>query len=97
MVITTTDADGVANDRVVARLESNNQLYVAANHWPRAWYRHARANPHVQATVAGEQGDYLAVPVTGAEHDQLLGFFAQIRLGVFVPRVLETKTDLLTV
>ena len=34
LVITTTDKDGVANDRVLARLDSNGQLYVSANHWP---------------------------------------------------------------
>jgi hypothetical protein len=71
MVITTTDAEGVANGRVVSMLESNNQIYVAANHWPRAWYRQALANPEVMAVVDGEEGAYLAVPVTGEEHDRV--------------------------
>ena len=31
LVITTTDEDGATNDRVLARLESNGQLFVAAN------------------------------------------------------------------
>ncbi len=34
LVITTTAEDGTTNDRVLARLESNGRLYVAANHWP---------------------------------------------------------------
>ncbi|MDP6579657.1 MAG: hypothetical protein QF681_03290, partial [Vicinamibacterales bacterium] len=34
LVITTTADDGTQNGRVVARLESNGLLYVAANHWP---------------------------------------------------------------
>ena len=38
LVISTTAEDGTANDRVLTRLGSNGQLYVAANHWPRAWY-----------------------------------------------------------
>jgi len=38
LVITTVDADGNANDRVLSRLESNDKIYVAANHWPRDWY-----------------------------------------------------------
>ena len=38
LVITTMAEDGTANDRVLSRLESNGQLYVSANHWPRAWY-----------------------------------------------------------
>jgi len=71
IVITTTDRDGTAHDRVVTRLESGDRLYVAANHWPRAWYQRALENPEVQATVDGQQRDYLAVPVTGAEHDRI--------------------------
>ena len=68
LVITTTDEGGATNDRVLARLESNGQLYVAANHWPRAWYRQALENPSVQVAVDGESGAYLAVPVTDEEH-----------------------------
>jgi hypothetical protein len=55
----------------VSRLESDGKLYVAANHWPRAWYERALANPQVTATIDGAKGDYRAVPVTGAEHDQV--------------------------
>lgn len=71
IVITTTDRDGTAHDRVVTRLESGGRLYVAANHWPRAWYERALENPEVQATVDGQQRDYRAVPVTGSEHDRI--------------------------
>ena len=71
LVITTVDADGAAHDRVVSRLESDGHLYVAANHWPRAWYRRALANPDVQAMLGDEKRDYRAVPVTGAEHDRV--------------------------
>ena len=71
LVITTTDEDGTTNDRVLARLESGGRLYVAANHWPRAWYKQALENPSVQITQDGETGDYLAVPVTDTEHDRV--------------------------
>jgi hypothetical protein len=71
LVITTTDEDGSAHDRVVSRLESGGQLYVAANHWPRAWYERALKNPEVQATVDGQKRGYLTVPVTGLEHDRV--------------------------
>ena len=87
LVITTTDEDGSSNDRVLASLESNGQLYVAANHWPRAWYRQALENPNVQITVdGGERGDYLAVSVTDAEHDRVqsdnpTGFVFRIMTG----------------
>ena len=71
LVITTFDPDGTAHDRVVTRLVSDGHLYVAANHWPRAWYRRALQNPDVQATVDGTKGNYRAVPVTGAESDRV--------------------------
>ncbi|MEZ4292224.1 MAG: nitroreductase/quinone reductase family protein [Myxococcota bacterium] len=81
LVISTTDDAGVVHDRVLARLESGGQMYVAANHWPRAWYRQALAHPRVGITIDGERGDYTAVPVTGseasrvhAENDPGLGF-----------------------
>ena len=90
LVITTFDADGTSHDRVVSRLESGGQLYVAANHWPRAWYERALANPEVKATLDGGVGDYRAVPVTGEEHgrvdgDNRLGVFFRILTG-FPPR-----------
>ena len=91
LVITTLDSDGAPHDRVVARLESGGQLYVAANHWPRAWYRRALANPEVQASVAGQKGAYRAIPVSGVEHDRVdsensLGVGFRILTG-FPPRI----------
>jgi hypothetical protein len=71
LVITTRDRDGSSNDRVVSRLESGGQLYVAANHWPRAWYEQALENPKVDVTIDGERNTYLAVSVTQEEHDRL--------------------------
>jgi hypothetical protein len=73
LIITTFDGDGTPHARVVSRLESDGKLYVAANHWPRAWYRRALANPEVRVTVDGEKRDYRAVPVTGMEHDRVEG------------------------
>ena len=71
LVITTTDADGNRNDRVLAAIETDDKLYVAANHWPRAWYRAVKANPEVEITMDGNSGSYVAVDVTPAEHDKL--------------------------
>ncbi len=90
LVITTFDGDETPHDRVVSRLESDGQLYVAANHWPRAWYNRALENPEVQITLDGERSDYRAVPVTGMEHDRVdaensLGVVFQILTG-FPPR-----------
>ena len=79
LVITTFDRSGSPRDRVVSRLESDGRLYVAANHWPRAWYRRALENPAVQVTVDGERREYRAVPVTGEEPDRVN---SENRLGV---------------
>jgi hypothetical protein len=90
LVITTFDAEGAAHDRVVSRLESDGQLYVAANHWPRAWYRRALANPQVQVKMDGAKGDYRALPVSDEEREWVNGanplpFFFRILTG-FPPR-----------
>src|SRR5262249_60685069 len=73
LVFTPFAGDGPALGRVVPRLTHDGHLYVAANHWPRAWYRRALQNPHVQATLDGKTGDFTAVPVTRAEHDRIDG------------------------
>ena len=90
LVITTTDADGSSHDRVVARLRSNDQLYVAANHWPRAWFRQTSTNPAVEIEMDGVRSSYTAVPVAGEEHDRVdddngLGFVFRVLTG-FPPR-----------
>ena len=90
LVITTFDGEGSAHDRVVSRLESDGKLYVAANHWPRAWYKSALENPEVEIAYDGETGTYTAVPITGAEHDRVdsdnsLGFGFRVLTG-FPPR-----------
>ena len=71
LVISTTDPDGSASDRVLSRLESGGQLYVAANHWPRAWYDRALKNPDVEVALDGEPSDRRAVPITGEEHERV--------------------------
>lgn len=71
LVITTTAEDGSTSDRVVSRLESHGKLYVAANHWPRAWYRQALQNPNVLVTLDGTRTTYLARPVSGDEHNRV--------------------------
>jgi len=67
LVITTLGLGDIPNDRVLARLESNGQIYVSANHWPRAWYNEALENPDVYVALDREKVEYLAVPVSGEE------------------------------
>ena len=74
LVITTTDDSGNTNQRVLSRLAVDETTYVAVNHWPRAWYRDALERPNVSLSFSQEEGearDYLAVPVTEAEHNAL--------------------------
>ncbi len=90
MIITTSDEQGNVHPRVVARLETDSKLYVAANHWPRAWYRQALDNPGVQITIDGQQGDYLAVQISDEEQERVnsdhsLGLVFRILTG-FPPR-----------
>ena len=90
LVITTADEDGTRHDRVLARLQSDGELFVAVNHWPRAWYGRALENPSVQVSVDGVTGAYLAVPATDEEHDRVnrensLGIVFRILTG-FPPR-----------
>ena len=90
LVITTTDENGDMHDRVLASLESNDELFVAVDHWPRSWYGRAQENPNVQVTLDGQRGDYLAVLATDEEHDRLqvehgTGFVFHFMVG-FAPR-----------
>ena len=103
LVITTVDADGKTHDRVLSGLESDGRSYVAVNHWPRAWYRRVLKDPDVKITRDGETADYVAIPVSGQEHDRVetdnpVGIGFRLMTG-FAPRYfvrldpLEIKED----
>jgi hypothetical protein len=44
-------------------IDYDGRLFVAANHWPRAWYDRALENPNVSVTRNGEATDGRALPV----------------------------------
>jgi len=71
LVITTVDDAGAPNDRVLARIDNEGQIYVSANHWPRAWYHQALEYPEVYVALKKEKAEYLAVPVSGEEADRV--------------------------
>ncbi len=72
LVITTMEDDGTAHDRVLARIAIDDQLYVAVNHWPRAWYWRLLDNPDVKITFADETTEYKASEVMpGDEYDRV--------------------------
>ena len=94
LVITVTEDDGTKSQRVLSLFESQDQLYLAANHWPRGWFNQVQQNPDVHIEFGGERavqsGEYTAVSVDGAEHDQVaedtrLPFVARLLMG-FPPR-----------
>lgn len=94
LVITLTQDDGNKKQRVLSLFESQDQLYLAANHWPRAWFKQVLKQPDVHIEFGGahsaQSGDYTAVPVEGAAHDQVLAdnklpLFARFLMG-FPPR-----------
>jgi len=72
IVLSTTSSEGKSYERVLSPIENNGQLFVAANHWPRAWYKRALANPEVRVTRSGETSDYRAVAVSEQQRERLL-------------------------
>ena len=71
ITITTVDKQGQSHDRVVSRFVSGGELFIAANHWPRAWFRRVLQNPKLIALIDGESASYQAVLLKGEKHDQL--------------------------
>jgi hypothetical protein len=72
IVLSTTGPDGKSYERVLSPIDNDGQLFLAANHWPRAWYHRALENPEVRVTRGGETTDYRAVPVSEQERERLL-------------------------
>jgi hypothetical protein len=70
LVLISWDADGAEYSRVLSRIELDEQVYVAVNHWPRAWYHRIQENPSVKITFADTTEDYMAVPVTSESEIQ---------------------------
>lgn len=91
LVIATFDS-GDRHERVLRLEQIDGNSYIAANHWPRAWYRQALGNPAVEVKMPGaeEFGPYTAVPLEGAELERIsdiysFGFNFRFQTG-FPPR-----------
>ena len=67
LVITTFDAAGVGADRVLVRIEHEEQLYVAVNHWPRGWFHRLLDNDQVRVRLDGTDQRYRATQLTPDE------------------------------
>jgi len=90
IVIATFDDDGSRSERVVRLVEIDGKAYIAANHWPRAWYRQALDNPAIEVMMEDRFEPYLAVPLQGAEEERVrsiytVNFAFKFRTG-FPPR-----------
>ena len=104
LVITVTEDDGSKSKRVLSLFQSQGELYLAANHWPRAWFRQAKKNPNVHIEFGGDRaaqsGDYTVTLIEGADHDRVLNdnripFIGRFLMG-FPPRefmLLEPRAD----
>jgi len=72
VTLTTFNAQGEAIDTIMGGVRVNEQLYVAANHWPRAWINRAIARPDVLVTLRGQQENYRAFTLDAAERAEVV-------------------------
>ncbi|GIS68747.1 MAG: hypothetical protein CM1200mP8_3050 [Chloroflexota bacterium] len=56
IIIATFNDENERHERVLSLREINGENYVAANHWPRAWYRQALDNPNVEVKMPRQEG-----------------------------------------
>jgi len=90
IVIATYDEQGTRTERVVRLVEVEGDAYIAANHWPRAWYQQALANPEVEVDFGDGFEPYTAVALEGEDDAMIreiytVGFNFKFRTG-FPPR-----------
>ena len=92
IIIATFDNENERHERVLSLREMDGEIYVSANHWPRAWYRQALMNPNVEVKLASadEFANFTAVPLEDSEDERVRerfrpGFRSQLRMG-FAPR-----------
>jgi hypothetical protein len=90
IVIATFDGDGSRDERVVRLTVLDDRNYIAANHWPRVWYRQALKNPELEVKLKKPFESCIVVPLQGDELEFVesgyqLGFELRFRIG-FPPR-----------
>ena len=84
LILTTQTNSGEKVPRMLANMSVENRIYVSAHHWPRSWYDNAVAYPQVEVEIDGTKAPFVAVPISGAEFDEV----AQAWPLVFVVRFL---------
>lgn len=72
--------DGQPHQRVLSRIEHEDQLYVAVNHWPRAWFHALQEDPAV--VVAYGDIDIKATATVVTDEVELASVSAARPLGI---------------
>jgi hypothetical protein len=90
IVIATYNSAGERSERVLRLVEVDGEAYVAANHWPRAWYQQALENPQIEVDFGDGFEPYTAVALEGEDDARIraiytVGFGFKFRTG-FPPR-----------
>ncbi len=92
LVIASFNDNNERHERVLRLQQIDGKNYIAANHWPRAWYKQALNNPDVEVKMPGTNTfePFLAVPLQGEEEERVgevynFGFEFRFRTG-FPPR-----------
>ncbi len=90
IAIATFNHEGERHERVVRLTKIDGNNYIAAQHWPRAWYYQALERPDIEVKMDDNFQAYTAVPLSGSELEHVkdvyrMGFGFRFRTG-FPPR-----------
>ena len=78
LVIATFSDDNERRERVLRLEKIDGRNYIAASHWPRAWYIQVINNPNVEVKLPGGDSfeNYLAVSLKGNEEEHIRGVYS---------------------
>ncbi|MEM8501211.1 MAG: hypothetical protein AAF542_24565 [Pseudomonadota bacterium] len=91
LALTVFESNNQPHVRVLSRIEHQDSLYVAVNHWPRAWFHALQENPSVRVAFADQ--DFAATArvvndpseITSIETDRPLTWWFKLLTG-YPPR-----------
>ena len=76
LILTLKQQDGTESQRVLSLFESEGELYLAANHWPRGWFNAVKENPNVYIQFGEahteQSGAFTAIEISVADHRRVL-------------------------
>jgi hypothetical protein len=71
IAIATFNDKGERHERVVRLTKIDGNNYIAAQHWPRAWYYQALERPDIEVKMSNDFQAYTAVPLSGNELERV--------------------------